>query len=111
MPRKGRSVTGPQGGPQRKEDMVTDALTHCPHGFVGPWTERPCGCKLVEVAHSEVAMHMCVAGSVMWASLCVRIGNKQMLSANIVQLYTLDNKPFSAPVLRGEAGYDRSPVG
>ena len=51
--------------------------------------------KLVRVPHSEVAMHMRVAGTMMWAA---------PVGEHAAQLYELNGKRFSAPVLRSEAG-------
>lgn len=99
--------------------MVTDRLSLCPHGWLGPWYGRPCGCKLIAVGYSEVAMHMKVAGTVMWA-YPVRpatgpfyLGAPPKLSppAGFVQLYTLDNQAFSMPITMGESGYEGRPVG
>jgi hypothetical protein len=75
---------------------------------VGPWNTRLCGCKLIAIVYSEVAMHMRVADTVMWASPTLY---GKFKSDAMVQLFTLDNKPFSMPVTKGEAGYDGSPVG
>jgi hypothetical protein len=49
----------------------------------------------VVVAYSEVAMHMRVAGRVMWA---------EPVGEHACQLYTPDGEKFSAPILRAEAG-------
>jgi hypothetical protein len=60
---------------------------------------RPAGAsesaRLVVVAYSEVAMHMRVAGRVMWA---------EPVGEDACQLYTPDGEKFSAPILRAEAG-------
>jgi hypothetical protein len=53
-------------------------------------------------------IHMRVYDKVMWASPTI-YGNHR--SAVMVQLFTLDHKPYSIPVTRGEANYDGSPVG
>lgn len=47
--------------------------------------------------HSEVCMHMQVAGKPMLAML--------LPSRNAAQLFTLDGREFSAPVTPGEAGF------
>ena len=89
--------------------MVSDTRTACPHGNIGPFNERICGCKLLLMPYSEVMVHMCKADTVMWASPTLY---GKFRSSTMVQLFTLDNKPFSIPVTRGEAGYDvSSPVG
>jgi hypothetical protein len=60
---------------------------------------RPAGvselARLVVVAYSEVAMHMRVAGRLMWA---------EPVGDDACQLYTPDGEKFSAPILRAEAG-------
>jgi hypothetical protein len=98
--------------------MVTDRLSSCPHGWVGPWYSRPCGCKLIEVVYSEVAMNIGVAGHVMWACpVRPALGPIHgpalgpLSHTRMVQLYKLDNKAYSAPILVGEAGYGFDPVG
>lgn len=88
--------------------MITDSRSYCPHGNIGPWNERPCGCKLINVVCSEVAMHMRVADTVMWASPTLYARYK---SASMVQLFDLERKPFSMPVTKGEAGYEGQAVG
>ena len=49
----------------------------------------------VRIPHSEVCMHMGIAGQVLQTKL---------VSSRAVQIYK-DGKPFSHPVLTGEAGY------
>lgn len=88
--------------------MITDSRSACPHGYLGPWNERPCRCKLINVACSEVCIHMRVADTLMWAGPLLY---ERMMSESMVQLYGLDRKPFSAPITRGEAGYDTIPIG
>lgn len=78
--------------------MIKDATTTCPHGWVGPWSRRPCGCRYMQLPYSEVCMHMKVAGSTMWVGP-VSIGG------NAVQLYDDAGVKFSAPILDSEAGY------
>lgn len=53
----------------------------------------------IEVAHSEVAMHMQVAGTIMQARL-LPAGDRWPCA----QLY-LDGREFSAPITPGEAGF------
>jgi hypothetical protein len=56
----------------------------------------------LEVPHSEVCMHMRVAGTVMDVEVLGRtFGDVTYVSA---QLYRLDGRPFSAPIGLGEAG-------
>lgn len=57
--------------------------------------------KLIELPHSEVCMHMKVAGTFMWVS--------PHGSNNMVQLYDLYGDKFSFPILKSEAGW-RDPV-
>jgi hypothetical protein len=87
--------------------MVSDMRTACPHGNVGPFNQRICGCKLLVMPYSEVCVHMKVAEKVMWASPTLY---GKFKSTTMVQLFTLDNKPYSIPVTRGEAGYEGRPV-
>lgn len=91
--------------------MITDARSACPHGHVGPWYERPCNCKLIVVGFSEVACHIRAAGKVMWASPRLRINPTPYDSKNLVQLYGLDKRAYSAPITWGEAGYHTDAVG
>jgi hypothetical protein len=51
---------------------------------------------LLLIPHSEVAMHMRVAGTVM---------RGQLLDNHMVQLYADDGRPFSFPIGAGEAGW------
>lgn len=53
--------------------------------------------KLIVVAHSEVAVHMKVAGTHMWVA---PVGDRG------AQLYDLTGRGFSFPILRSEAGLD-----
>lgn len=54
----------------------------------------------IEAPYSEVCMHMGCAGNIMEAELC----------GYSAQLY-LYGKPFSAPILMGEAGFYRDSDG
>lgn len=51
--------------------------------------------ETIEMPWSEVCMHMGIAGKWMLA---------ERLPTGMVQLYTLDAKPFSFPIGAGEAG-------
>ena len=53
----------------------------------------------LELPYSEVCMHMRVAGKVMQAEI--------LPSAYSAQLYSLDGRPFSAPITTSEAGFYR----
>jgi hypothetical protein len=85
---------------------MSDFSSPCPHGNRGPHQQRPCMCALVEVPHSEVAMHMRVAGTMMWVHP-VEFTNPGNPRPSMVQLYDLSNRKFSAPVTAGEGGYPR----
>ena len=88
--------------------MTTDSSSRCPHGNVGPWRERECGCKLLIMPWSEVCVEIQVADKVMWASPTLYNKHKSDL---MVQLFKLDGRPYSIPVTRGEANYEGHPVG
>lgn len=77
---------------------TSDFVSKCPHGNKGPWAARECGCRLLTVPYSEVAMHMKVAGRTMWV---------EPVNERMVQLYDLSRTKFSAPITWGEAGYNR----
>jgi hypothetical protein len=49
----------------------------------------------VRLPHSEVCMHMRVAGTTMWV---------EPLPNGMAQLYDLNGRKFSGPITRGEAG-------
>jgi hypothetical protein len=55
----------------------------------------PEGAMLVTLPHSEVCMHMRVAGARMFVALT---------EGDMAQLYTLEGVKFSSPITRGEAG-------
>ncbi len=50
---------------------------------------------VVKIPHSEVCMHMGIAGQSL---------KTKLVSSRSVQIYK-NNQPFSSPVLTGEAGY------
>jgi hypothetical protein len=53
------------------------------------------GLQRVTLPHSEVCMHMRVAGKPMWV---------EPLPNGMAQLYDESGSPFSFPITRGEAG-------
>ena len=55
---------------------------------------------LIECPYSEVCVSMDVDGKQMYAELI-----KSPAWGAMVQLYTLDGRPFSSPTLTGEAGF------
>ena len=55
---------------------------------------------LIECPSSEVCMHMSIAGKLRYAEL-----QSSRYYYYSVQLYDLDHKPFSFPILTGEAGF------
>lgn len=57
---------------------------------------KPGDRKTMTLPHSEVCMHMRVAGKPMRVEL--------LNDARCVQLYDMNDKPFSAPILACEAG-------
>ncbi len=59
-------------------------------------TAMPENTVRVKLPHSEVAMHMQVAGRDRWVAA----------SGRAAQIYSDDGQPFSFPVLFGEAGLD-----
>jgi hypothetical protein len=61
-----------------------------------------------EVAYSEVAMHMRVAGTDM--AMRLQSGGRGPWDF-AVQLLNPDGRPFSAPILPGEAGLYRDDLG
>ncbi len=63
--------------------------------LVGAWTHRQRCAVLVQVPHSEAAMHLRIAGQWRWVAPRPN-GMAQVLSP--------DGSPFSAPITRGEAG-------
>lgn len=76
---------------------MTDTNSDCPHGLKGPWRTRACGCRLLLIPFSEVAMHMRVADSIMWG---------QARPHGMCQLYRITGEKFSSPITVGEAGYN-----
>lgn len=80
---------------------ITD-MDLCPHGRRGPYSRRVCGCRLLEIPFSEVAMHIKVAGVFMWVQ---PVEFNADFDAIAVQLWNLSNKKYSSPILASEAGY------
>ena len=62
---------------------------------VAAWTRRFFRAVLVEVPHSEVAMHMMIAGEVRWVI---------PQDHGMAQVLCHDGSFFSHPITRGEAG-------
>jgi hypothetical protein len=67
------------------------------------YTVRPGQKVMMTLAHSEVCMHMQVAGKVMLVELIQKdYGDYVGTSA---QIYREDGRPFSSPITYGEAGF------
>lgn len=64
---------------------------------------RPGEYAQVEIAFSEVACHMGIAGKTMLVQL--------LPNGRMVQVYSADETPFSFPITYGEAGIYRDTAG
>ena len=63
----------------------------------------------IVVPHSEVCMHMRVAGTIMFVELrASTYGNDTYHSA---QLYKLNGEPYSSPITTGEGGFYQDSAG
>lgn len=61
-----------------------------PHGV-------PANAQLIDLPYSEVCMHLRLAGRLRWVA---------PVDHGMAQIYDEHGRPFSAPILRSEAGLD-----